>query len=133
MRIISRSILLILPVVFVLPLLAVAQSSGEPQPPEPQSSPQSVPRSPRSSDPQFGQHRQQTEDELRMEKEQAKRANLERQATLKRDTDKLLQLATELKESVDKTNENMLSLTVVKKTEEIEKLAKSIRQKMKAE
>jgi hypothetical protein len=67
----------------------------------------------------------------RMERDMAKRANLERQADLKRDTEKLLKLATELKESVDKTTESTLSLEVVKRAEEIEKLAHSVKEKMK--
>ena len=61
----------------------------------------------------------------------AKKANQARQADLKRDTEKLLKLATELKEYVDKTNESTLSLDVVKKAEEIEKLAHSVKDKMK--
>ena len=68
-----------------------------------------------------------------MEKEMAKKANQERQADLKRDTEKLLKLATELKEYVDKTNENVLSLNVLKKAEEIEKLAHSVKGKMKGQ
>src|ERR1700680_231128 len=68
---------------------------------------------------------------LRIEREMAKKANQARQADLKRDTDKLLKLATELKDYVDKTNENTLSLDVVKKAEEIEKLARSVKDKMK--
>ena len=67
----------------------------------------------------------------RMARELAKKANLERHAGLKADTDKLLKLAVELKDSVDKSNENVLSLDVVKKAEEIEKLAHSVRDKMK--
>lgn len=83
-------------------------------------------------DPQYGRHRnQQSPDEIRMERERIKGLNKDRQKKLKEDTDKLLQLATELKEFVDKTNENILSLEVVKKTDEIEKLAKSVREKMK--
>ncbi len=73
----------------------------------------------------------ENEPRLRMEREMAKKANLERQADLKRDTEKLLALAKELKESVDKTNEGMLSVDVVKKAEEIEKLAHSVKDKMK--
>ena len=73
----------------------------------------------------------QDEPRLRMEREMAKKANLERQADLKRDTEKLLKLANELKESVDKTNEGTLSVDVVKKAEEIEKLAHSVKDKMK--
>jgi hypothetical protein len=67
----------------------------------------------------------------RMEKQMAKKANEERQAQLKRDTDRLFKLATELKTYVDKSNENTLSLDVVKKAEEIEKLAHSVKEKMK--
>jgi len=73
----------------------------------------------------------QDEERARFEKEQAKKANEERQAQLKRDTDKLLSLATELKQSVDKSNENTLSLDVIKKADEIEKLAHSVKEKMK--
>ena len=61
----------------------------------------------------------------------AKRANLEREAQLKRDTERLFKLATELKDYVDKSNENTLSLNVIKKADEIEKLAHSVKEKMK--
>jgi len=61
----------------------------------------------------------------------AKKANLERQAQLKSDTVKLLRLSQELKDYVDKSNENVLSLDVLKKAEEIEKLARSVKDKMK--
>jgi hypothetical protein len=73
------------------------------------------------------------QDEMRakLAREMAKKANLERQALLKADTDKLLKLSTELKDYVDKTNENVLSLEVLKKAEEIEKLARSVKEKMK--
>lgn len=64
-------------------------------------------------------------------KEMQKRANLERQAALKKDTDRLLQLAEELKSSVDKSNSSILSLDVMKKAEQIEKLARSVKDKMK--
>jgi hypothetical protein len=67
----------------------------------------------------------------RLEVEMAKKANQERQADLKRDTEKLLKLATELKAYVDKTNEDTLSVNVVKKAEEIEKLAHSVKDKMR--
>ena len=60
-----------------------------------------------------------------------KKLNVERQALLKADTDKLLKLSTGPKEYVDKTNENVLSLDVLKKAEEIEKLAKSVKEKMR--
>jgi transposase len=69
----------------------------------------------------------------RMEREAAKQWNKERQAALKKDTDKLLELATQLKQQVDKSNENILSVDVLKKTEEIEKLAHNVHEKMKAD
>jgi hypothetical protein len=67
----------------------------------------------------------------RITRDMAKKANLERQAQLKTDTDKLLKLSQQLKEYVDKSNENVLSLEVLKKAEEIEKLARSVKEKMK--
>jgi hypothetical protein len=67
----------------------------------------------------------------RLAHDMAKKANLERHAAIKSDTEKLLKLAVELKASVDKSNANLLSMDVVKKAEEIEKLAHSVRDKMK--
>jgi hypothetical protein len=67
----------------------------------------------------------------RIARDMAKKVNLERQAALKADTDKLVKLAGELKQYVDKSNENVLSLDVLKKAEEIEKLARSVKDKMK--
>jgi hypothetical protein len=63
--------------------------------------------------------------------EMAKKAAKERVAALKSDTDKLLKLSVELKSYVDKSDENVLSLDVIRKCDEIEKLAKSVRDKMK--
>lgn len=74
----------------------------------------------------------QQDDEFTVANENARKANAERQLAIKNDTAKLLQMATELQEYVDKTNENILSVDVVKKAEQIEKLAKSVKEKMKA-
>jgi hypothetical protein len=71
-------------------------------------------------------------EEREQERKQAKAANTQRHEDLKRDTDKLLQLATELKLYVDKSNDQTLSLDVIKKAEEIEKLSKSVQKKMRA-
>lgn len=68
-----------------------------------------------------------------MKKEMEKKANQQRQADLKRDTERLLKLSTELKEYVDKSNENILSVDVIKKADEIEKLAHSVKAKMRGE
>lgn len=67
----------------------------------------------------------------KLEKEAEKKRNLKRQQDIKQDTEKLLELATELKQYVDKTNENIISLDVIRKAEQIEKLAKSVKDKMK--
>lgn len=72
------------------------------------------------------------EQRARIERDMAKKANQLRQVQLQRDAATLLKLATELKQYVDKTNEYTLSLEVVKKSEEIEKLAHSVKEKMKA-
>ena len=79
----------------------------------------------------YGEQQQDDEQQLKQQRELAKKFNKERHEALKRDTEKLLQLATELKQYVDKSNENLLSLDVVKKSEEIERLAHSVKDKMK--
>ena len=67
----------------------------------------------------------------RITRDMEKKAAKERVAALKNDTDKLLKLSVELKSEVDKSDENVLSLDVIKKAEEIEKLARSVKDKMK--
>lgn len=99
-------------------------------------SPQPVAEARLSADPQFPRPRRTPEEDrfaIERERAMARQRNKDRQAALKKDTDKLLELATELKEYVDKTDENMLSLDVIKKAEEIEKLSKSVKEKMKAD
>ena len=67
----------------------------------------------------------------KIERDAAKQRNIQREKDIKRDSEKLLELATELKQYVDKTNENIISLDVIKKAEQIEKLARSVKEKMK--
>ena len=62
---------------------------------------------------------------------QAKQRNDERQRRLVSDTEKLLALATSLKEDVAKTNRNVMSLDVVRRADEIERLAHSVKERMK--
>jgi hypothetical protein len=66
-----------------------------------------------------------------MQDRMAREANKKRQQDIREQTDKLFQLATELKTAVDKSNENLLSLDVIRKAEEVEKLAKKVKEKMK--
>lgn len=113
----------------MLLLLPSFAAQTRPSPPPP-----SVTRAPAAVDPQFGQRRNEEDPlDVRLERQRAKAWNKERFDNLKKDTDKLLKLATELKESVDKANKDTLSLEVIRKTEEVEKLAKSVREKMKAQ
>lgn len=77
------------------------------------------------------QHVEDTPWQVQQRKELERKRNLQRQEELKKDTEKLLELATELKQSVDKTDENTLSLEVIKKADQIEKLARSVKDKMK--
>jgi hypothetical protein len=63
--------------------------------------------------------------------QQEKLRNTDRQKRLVADTDKLLSLATDLKQQVDKTTKDTMSVDVIKKAEEIEKLAHSVKERMK--
>ena len=90
-----------------------------------------VPRSAAQGAPDITGRRQPTQEEIQLEKARLKQAGKERQAAIKKDTDKLLKLATELKQYVDKSNEDTLSMDVVKKAAEIEKLAKEVKDRMK--
>ena len=67
----------------------------------------------------------------RMEAQAAKARNSDRFKRLTADTDKLLKLSTELKEDVDKTTKNEMSLDVIRKAAEIEKLAHDVKERMK--
>lgn len=77
------------------------------------------------------ENRQQDPAAKEMQDRMFKAANKKRQQDIRDDTEKLFQLATELKSAVDKSNENMLSLDVVRKADEVEKLAKKVKEKMK--
>jgi hypothetical protein len=63
--------------------------------------------------------------------QQAIKRNNQRQQQIVDDTTKLLELAQQLKDEVDKSTKNTLSLSVVKKADEIEKLAKAVKEKMR--
>jgi hypothetical protein len=107
--------------IILLVLFALQLSSAQQQLPLP-------PIAPPGQQPDSGPNLP-TDMRKRMEKE----ANKQRQAELKRDTDKLLKLSTELKQYVDKSNENILSMDVVKKADEIEKLAHNVKIKMRGD
>jgi hypothetical protein len=58
-------------------------------------------------------------------------ANAQRKKQITDDSTRLLKLATDLKAEVDATNKDTLSLNVIRKADEIEKLARSVKEKMK--
>jgi len=75
-------------------------------------------------------------DQMQMREQQTKKqnfeaANAERKKQLAADSATLLKLATELKAEVDKTTKDMLSLNVIRKADEIERLAHDMKEKMK--
>ncbi len=63
-------------------------------------------------------------------RQQAQAAAIQRLAEVKRDTEKLLQLVTELKAGVDKTDQTVMAADTVKKAEQVDKLAHSLKKKM---
>jgi hypothetical protein len=68
------------------------------------------------------------DDETTSPKRDLKEQRAENQKNLRRDADHLLQLAQELKDETDKTEHtNVLSLPLVRKAEQIEKLARQIK------
>jgi hypothetical protein len=72
--------------------------------------------------------------ELRMQKAAPRNlaaADIERRKQIADDSVRLLKLAAELKAEIDKTAKDTLSLTVIRKADEIERLAHQVKEKMK--
>ena len=65
------------------------------------------------------------------QEKQNKLRNDDRQKRLEADTQKLLELATRLHEDVGKTNKNILSIDVIKRADEIERLAHAVKDRMR--
>jgi len=66
-----------------------------------------------------------------LQMEQKKMRQFEQQKQLKADTDKLVALTAALKEQVDTANKDVLSVDMLKKAEQIEKLARSVKERIK--
>jgi len=71
-----------------------------------------------------------TEDSPNAPASPAKLLKYQHEETLK-DIDKLVKLATEVQEEVEKAGENVLPLNTLKKLEEVERLSKKIRGRLK--
>jgi hypothetical protein len=100
-------------------VIAAAQSQHDPRPPITQlpdaSNSTGVETSPRTA------------------RAQQKALLKEQQKELRRDIDRMVQMVTDLKDESDKTPETeVLSMSLVKKTEDIEKLARTIRDRIRA-
>jgi len=78
---------------------------------------------------------QESEAQVSLDREMQHKLQREQQKKhfeqMKRDSQRLLELATELKKDVDESGENVLSLLVVRKAEEIEKLAHRVKENMR--
>jgi hypothetical protein len=121
-------------VVLVLFLICIA--AGMPQNRNQQSSPPpyvpqtAAPPSPRQLEPQFPMPTPQ--DEGANPRDIQRGLAIARNKEIKQETDHLLELATELKKTVDASvSTDTLSMQAIKQTDEIEKLAKKVRNKMK--
>jgi hypothetical protein len=67
----------------------------------------------------------------RMDAERMKAMNDDRHKKLSADVDRLLALSNELKSDIDKANKDELSVVVIRKAAEIEKLAHDVQSRMK--
>jgi hypothetical protein len=67
----------------------------------------------------------------RMEEQQARSRNSERQKRLVADTDRLLALVADLKHQIEQADKDGQPADVTKKAEEIERLAKSVKERMR--
>ncbi|HEU5335455.1 MAG TPA: hypothetical protein VFU27_05805 [Terriglobales bacterium] len=65
--------------------------------------------------------------------DQLQRAAEQHKAQLEKDTERLGQLVTELRQELDKTPAGTLSMSAVKKSKEVEKLAKRVRKEMEGD
>jgi hypothetical protein len=95
---------------------------------------QQQPNTPRNL-PEFINRLPDTNDEARMRQDKSGQANFDavnaqRKKEVAEDTNKLVKLANDLKAEVDSTDKDTLSVSAIKKAEAIEKLAKSLKQKM---
>jgi hypothetical protein len=122
----------LLVVVFLGAVLAVVPSVGAAK--AQQNPLQQTPGSKVPSMPSIDGHDPSEPPDPMLAKQQADRARAaldERQRKIVDDTAKLLQLATELKQDVDKSNKNQMSLEVIRKADDIERLAHDVKTRMR--
>jgi Spy/CpxP family protein refolding chaperone len=93
--------------------------------------PLAPPHIPGSDASGFGNTNPRDPDQSRMLKDMTRERNELRQKQIIDDTQHLLDLAKQLKDAVDKSSKDQLSLNVVNTATEIEKLAKVVKEKMR--
>jgi hypothetical protein len=88
-----------------------------------------------SGRPPFGQETDTTQEPMvrHAQEEAARKRNIERQNKLLADSSRIVQLANELSTGVEPKGKVPTSVAMSKKAEEIEKLARSVREHMKSE
>jgi hypothetical protein len=83
-----------------------------------------------------GQVSSKSDQQIEIDRELQQKLQVEQQKKrteqMKRDSQRLLELATELKKYVDQAGEHILSLEVVRKADEMEKLAHRVKENMRA-
>lgn len=85
-------------------------------------------------DPQLPSEKAPKSDaEVRAERQLEKERQKQRWQDIKKRSEQLLELATELKQYVDKSGENVMSVEVIRKAEQMEKLSKDLQRKMKGD
>jgi hypothetical protein len=112
-------------------LLAMAAFAGSvrlgPQPAQSMNDKRVFPTVPdRPLEAEVGRHGQQAKEKI------LEQLNLERKRQMSADSVLLLKLAADLKAEVDRTDKDMLSITVIRQANEIEMLAHNVREKMRA-
>jgi hypothetical protein len=103
----------------------VAPQNSQPQPSSGSAEPQGGPGRAWATSPQIAIA------EVHPDVRNGEAANVERRKQIADDSARLLKMATELKAEVDKTTKDTLSLSVIRKADEIEKLAHAVKEKMK--
>ena len=74
---------------------------------------------------------QQAEQQKQEQEKKRRELNLQRRKQISDESAMLVQLSTELKAEVDKTDKDTLSLAVIRKAQDIEKLAHAVKENMK--
>jgi hypothetical protein len=84
-----------------------------------------------SDSPGFGNSNSRDPEQAHMMHEMSKDRNAQRQKEIVTDTNHLMDLVKQLKDAVDKSSKDQLSLSVVNTADQIEKLAKTVKEKMR--